>query len=61
MGSECHTYLPPHVLSPLVFVNGSTVYQGGRVGAISQQLYTALTELQMGNDPDPLGWTAEVL
>lgn len=46
---------------PSPLLNGSTVYQGGSVGAISQQLYTALTQLQMGNDPDPLGWTAEVL
>lgn len=51
------------VVSPvgsISFREKKTTYQGGAVGRISQQLYTALTELQMGQAPDALGWTSEI-
>uniref|UniRef100_A0ACD5TMJ7 Uncharacterized protein n=1 Tax=Avena sativa TaxID=4498 RepID=A0ACD5TMJ7_AVESA len=52
------------VVSPV----GSITYQGKRieyagnqgVGAVSQQLYTSLTSLQMGQVEDPMGWTVQL-
>ncbi|KAJ4956411.1 hypothetical protein NE237_013194 [Protea cynaroides] len=51
------------VVSPV----GSITYLGKRVsygdrkvGVVSQQLYTALTKLQMGLSEDKLGWTVEL-
>ncbi|KAM3409608.1 hypothetical protein ACQJBY_002102 [Aegilops geniculata] len=52
------------VVSPV----GSITYQGKRieyagnqgVGAVSRQLYTSLTSLQMGQVEDPIGWTVQL-
>ncbi|KAM0859424.1 hypothetical protein ACQ4PT_047205 [Festuca glaucescens] len=52
------------VVSPV----GSITYQGKRieyagnqgVGAVSQQLYTSLTSLQMGQEEDSMGWTVQL-
>ncbi|KAM0905410.1 hypothetical protein ACQ4PT_017405 [Festuca glaucescens] len=52
------------VVSPV----GSITYQGKRieyagnqgVGAVSQQLYTSLTSLQMGQVEDSMGWTVQL-
>uniref|UniRef100_A0A452YTI2 Branched-chain-amino-acid aminotransferase n=1 Tax=Aegilops tauschii subsp. strangulata TaxID=200361 RepID=A0A452YTI2_AEGTS len=52
------------VVSPV----GSITYQGKRieyagnqgVGAVSRQLYTSLTSLQMGQVEDPMGWTVQL-
>ena len=33
---------------------------GGRIGALSQQLYDELTGIQWGTRPDPFGWTCRV-
>lgn len=52
------------VVSPV----GSITYQGKRieysgkqgVGAVSQQLYTSLTSLQMGQAEDSMGWTVQL-
>lgn len=48
------------VVSPvgsIKYRGDTTTYQGGEVGPTAQQLYTALTDLQMGRAPDMLGWT----
>ncbi|XP_010936201.2 branched-chain-amino-acid aminotransferase 5, chloroplastic [Elaeis guineensis] len=51
------------VVSPV----GSVTYRGNRVdygnrgvGAVSQQLYSALTSLQMGLSDDKMGWTVQL-
>ncbi|XP_062200994.1 branched-chain amino acid aminotransferase 2, chloroplastic-like isoform X2 [Phragmites australis] len=51
------------VVSPV----GSITYQGTRVeyghqgvGVVSQQLYTSLTSLQMGQTEDCMGWTVQL-
>eukprot|EP00850_Spirogloea_muscicola_P004266 SM000018S03631 [mRNA] locus=s18:456370:463152:+ [translate_table: standard] len=35
-------------------------YGGGGVGPVSQELYTALTDLQLGKSQDHMGWVVEV-
>lgn len=35
-------------------------YSNGGVGAVSQQLYSVLTRLQMGLIEDEMGWTVEL-
>lgn len=52
------------VVSPVGSVTylGKRVSYGGEtgVGAVSQELYSALTGMQMGLTEDPLGWTVEL-
>jgi branched-chain amino acid aminotransferase len=35
-------------------------YNDGAVGAVSQEVYTALTSLQMGESEDTLKWVSEL-
>ena len=35
-------------------------YRDGGIGTVSQQLYTALTRLQMGLTKDEMNWTVEL-
>ena len=66
---DTHAQFPSS--SPSIFVN--TVYQSdlflrayritygnGAPGEVSQELYSALTSIQMGLDEDNMGWTMEV-
>eukprot|EP00271_Cylindrocystis_brebissonii_P008806 TRINITY_DN23302_c0_g1_i1.p1 TRINITY_DN23302_c0_g1~~TRINITY_DN23302_c0_g1_i1.p1 ORF type:complete len:500 (+),score=90.81 TRINITY_DN23302_c0_g1_i1:68-1501(+) len=51
------------VISPvggITYRGQKTTFQGGEVGRVAQQLYTGLTEIQMGKAPDPFNWTVEV-
>ncbi|KAL6961268.1 Branched-chain-amino-acid aminotransferase, mitochondrial, partial [Sarracenia purpurea var. burkii] len=51
------------VVSPVgsITYHGRRVsYQNGGVGVVSQQLYAALTGLQMGLTEDKMGWTVEL-
>ena len=40
--------------------DGSVQTSDGSIGPLAQRLYTALTSIQYGESPDPLGWTEEV-
>ncbi|MCO5590692.1 hypothetical protein L7F22_044667 [Adiantum nelumboides] len=44
----------------IVLENDRLQYANGGVGKVSQELYTALTSLQMGKAVDTMGWTKEI-
>ncbi|KAJ4969145.1 hypothetical protein NE237_015846 [Protea cynaroides] len=51
------------VVSPvgsITYLGKRVSYGDSKVGAVSQQLYTALTSLQMGLSEDKMGWTVEL-
>lgn len=52
------------VISPvgeLRYADDVAVINDGKIGAVTQRLYDALTGIQWGNEPDTLGWTVQVL
>ncbi|KAI3489825.1 hypothetical protein L1887_46040 [Cichorium endivia] len=51
------------VVSPvgsITYLGKSVSYGSSGVGLVSQQLYTALTQLQMGLTEDKMGWVVEL-
>ncbi|XP_043719919.1 branched-chain amino acid aminotransferase 2, chloroplastic-like isoform X2 [Telopea speciosissima] len=51
------------VVSPvgsITYLDKRVSYGDRKVGAVSQQLYTALTSLQVGLSEDKMGWTVEL-
>ncbi|GAB2283060.1 Branched-chain-amino-acid aminotransferase, mitochondrial [Dionaea muscipula] len=51
------------VVSPvgsITYLGERVTYCDGGIGAVSQQLYTALTRLQMGLVEDKMGWIVEI-
>ncbi|GMN34211.1 hypothetical protein TIFTF001_004563 [Ficus carica] len=51
------------VISPvgsITYLGKRVSYSNGGVGAVSQQLYSVLTRLQMGLIEDEMGWTVEL-
>lgn len=52
------------VISPvgeLRYADDVAVINDGKIGAVTQRLYDALTGIQWGNELDTLGWTVQVL
>ncbi|XP_057528540.1 branched-chain amino acid aminotransferase 2, chloroplastic-like [Amaranthus tricolor] len=51
------------VVSPvgsITYMDERTSFGDGKVGPVAQQLYTALTRLQMGNAKDNIGWIVKL-
>nr|ABK22021.1 unknown [Picea sitchensis] len=51
------------VVSPvgsITYLDRRVIYRNGAPGEVSQELYSALTSIQMGLAEDSMGWTMEV-
>lgn len=57
-----YTGTPPVVLpvSSVTYLGKRVSYGDGGVGAVTKQLYEALSNIQMGITEDPMGWTVEL-